>query len=47
MATDVTVAELSIESLFPADAHTAEALRALACDEADDRSRERRLEGAA
>jgi hypothetical protein len=46
-ATDVTVAELSIESLFPADAHTAEALRALARDEANDRSRERRPEGAA
>jgi MmyB-like transcription regulator ligand binding domain len=29
-ATDVTVAELSIESMFPADAHTAEALQRLA-----------------
>ena len=27
-ATDITVAELSIESFFPADAATAEALRA-------------------
>jgi hypothetical protein len=29
MATEVTVAELSIESLFPADPPTAEAMRAL------------------
>jgi hypothetical protein len=29
-ATDVTVAELSIESFYPADAETAEALRAVA-----------------
>jgi hypothetical protein len=29
-ATDVTVAELSIESFYPTDAETAEALRAVA-----------------
>jgi transcriptional regulator with XRE-family HTH domain len=36
-ATDVTVSELSIESLFPAEPHTAQALHALAGDESGER----------